>query len=75
MWSALRLPSTVSLQSETRLSSGGVEGMAPVGQLVGEGDWEGAGQANFINFLLGIQRRDTVKAFHKGKLSYWIVIY
>lgn len=71
MWSALRLPSTVSLQSETRLSSGGVEGTAPIGRVTGRG----AGQANFINFLLGIQRRDTVKAFHKGKLSYWIVVY
>lgn len=28
------------------------------------------GQANFINFLPVIQRRDTVKTFHKIKLSY-----
>ena len=32
-------------------------------------------QANFINFLPVIQRRDTVKTFHKIKLSYRIVVY
>lgn len=54
---------TLSLQDETRLSSGGVEGTAPVERLVREDDWEGGRAGECYQFLTGDSEKRHCKSF------------